>query len=81
MEVYNDDQEVMTAEQAAVFLNVSVASIRVWTRTGVLDCLRYGRTVRYTREQLLAPRASQTVKKTKTTTRDDIRARLKAAAA
>ena len=45
----------MDAAAAAVFLGVSVPTIRVWTRTGVIGHLRFGGTVRYTIEQLLNP--------------------------
>ena len=45
----------MDAAAAAVFLGVSVPTIRLLTRTGVLRHLRYGGSVRYTIEQLLNP--------------------------
>jgi excisionase family DNA binding protein len=74
------NDKVMNAEQAAVFLGVSEASVRIWTRDGVLDCLRYGRTVRYTREQLLTPRNADR-DRAGTPRAVSIRAALKAAAA
>jgi|GEM_PF-2113807 excisionase family DNA binding protein len=45
----------MDAAAAAVFLGVSVSTIRLWTRTGVIGHLRFGGTVRYTIEHLLNP--------------------------
>ena len=71
----------MTAEQAAEFLGVSVSSIRLWTRTGVLDCLRFGRTVRYTKDHLLNPNREQRAVGKGRTTQEEIRAALRQAAA
>jgi excisionase family DNA binding protein len=39
----SEPEELLNIEQAAVFLNVSEASLRRWTNAGQLACLRVGR--------------------------------------
>jgi excisionase family DNA binding protein len=46
--------EVMTLEQAAQFLQVSESWLEKQVAAGLAPALRYGRTVRFTREDLLA---------------------------
>jgi len=72
---------LLDANEAADFLGCSVSSIRIWTRRGILDCVRFGRLVRYTEEHLLNPRDPS--KATVTTNADaaEIRRILKEAAA
>jgi excisionase family DNA binding protein len=52
----SDADELLTIEQAAGFLNVSEASLRRWTNSGQLACLRVGRRRerRFRRADLLA---------------------------
>lgn len=44
---------IYTRQQAAEFFSVSVRTIDQWTSEGKLDCRRFGRTVRYLRDELM----------------------------
>ncbi|MFQ6017063.1 MAG: MEDS domain-containing protein [Kiloniellaceae bacterium] len=52
----NKDEQLLNMKQAARLLNVSVISLRRWTNTGTLSCLRVGpkRERRFRRADLLA---------------------------
>ena len=51
----NDDDELLTAEQVAIMLKVSAATVKRWTNSGDLDAERLGhRTLRYRRADVEA---------------------------
>ncbi len=45
--------EVLTAREAAVFLRVSVGTLREWARKGLVPCARLGGRLRFRRQALL----------------------------
>lgn len=57
--VVNLDRRLLTARDVAVLLCVPVSTIYELTRSGRLPCLRIGRAVRFSKEDLEAHLAAQ----------------------
>lgn len=48
-----DEPDLLTPREAAAFLPLSESMLRKLRRQGTLPCLKFGRTVRYRRDDLL----------------------------
>jgi excisionase family DNA binding protein len=57
--VVNLDRRLLTARDVAVLLCVAVSTVYELTRSGRLPCLRIGRAVRFSKEDLEAHLAAQ----------------------
>ena len=50
--VNSTDDNIMLAPEVASWLRVSLITVRKWTSSGFIPCVRFGRAVRYNRRDV-----------------------------
>jgi len=60
MKFDDDHEQLLTKIEAARLLNVSTRTLEIWARRKIIGPIRFGRTVRYRRDELLSHASAST---------------------